>query len=163
MASFGQLLRLHRRQCRDPLRGGPLTQERLGELLGEALGHAGYSGAAVSEWERNKSKIDEDNRAVLVGLIGTLQRYGGLDSAAEADALLHAGNYRALDAAELTHLFPGYKRELSPQRPLKPDAATHDDQEIGSSRRPVSRSISTSSRATLAKVAIAWTALYLLL
>ena len=46
MASFGQLLRIHRRQCSDPLRGGSLTQERLGELLGETLGDDGYSGAA---------------------------------------------------------------------------------------------------------------------
>jgi hypothetical protein len=110
MASFGQLLRLHRRRCNDPVRGGQLTQERLGELLGETLGDAGYSGAAVSEWERNKSKIDEDNRTVLVGLVGTLQRYGGLESAAEADALLQAGNYRALNEDELKQLFPGYRQ-----------------------------------------------------
>ena len=111
MASFGQLLRLHRRQCRDPLRGGHLTQERLGELIGETLGDAGYTGAAVSEWERDKSKIDEDNRTVLIGLVSTLQRCGGLDSPAEADALLQAGNYRALDDAEFDQLFSGDPRE----------------------------------------------------
>ncbi|HSG15850.1 MAG TPA: NACHT domain-containing protein, partial [Anaerolineae bacterium] len=105
MASFGQLLRIHRRQCRDPLRGGLLTQERLGELIGEALGDAGYTGAAVSEWERDKSKIHEDNRVVLIGLVYTLHRCGGLNSTAEADTLLQAGNYRALNEAELDGLF----------------------------------------------------------
>jgi hypothetical protein len=111
MASFGQLLRLHRRQCRDPLRGGLLTQERLGELIGVTLGDAGYTGAAVSEWERDKSKIDEDNWIVLIGLVSTLHRCGGLDSPAEADALLQAGNYRALNDAELDQLFPAVRQE----------------------------------------------------
>lgn len=113
MASFGQLLRRHRRQCRDPQRGGLLTQERLGELLGHTLGDAGYTGAAVSEWERDKSKIDEDNRPVLIGLIETLHRHDGLATAAEANALLHAGNYRALDAVENGRLFPGEQYESS--------------------------------------------------
>jgi len=59
MNQFGTLLRFYREQCvdRDAARGR-LTQARLGELLGEALGiAAGYTGAAVSEWERNRSQI----------------------------------------------------------------------------------------------------------
>ncbi|UCG24065.1 MAG: NACHT domain-containing protein [Chloroflexota bacterium] len=111
MASFGQLLRIHRRQCRDPMRGGLLTQERLGEMIGETLGDAGYTGAAVSEWERDKSKIDEDNRVVLIGLVSILHHCGGLNSSTEADALLQAGNYRALNDAELDQLFPGDRQE----------------------------------------------------
>lgn len=106
MKRFGTLLRVYRRQCRDPLRGGMLTQERLGEMLGAALGHAGYSGAAVSDWERNKSKIDEDDRAVLLALLSVLVACHGLRSVREANELLHAGNYRALDADEHHMLFP---------------------------------------------------------
>jgi hypothetical protein len=38
MQLFGDLLRKHRRRTQDPLKGGPLTQVRLGELLGHYLG-----------------------------------------------------------------------------------------------------------------------------
>lgn len=106
MSRFGALLRAHRRQCQDPLRGGMLTQERLGELLGEALGHAGYSGAAISDWERHKSKIDEDDRSLLIALISVLVACNGLRTVQEANDLLRAGNYRGLDAAEQRVIFP---------------------------------------------------------
>ena len=105
MRSFGQWLRHHRRQASDPLRGGLLTQARLGELIGDALGDAGYSGAAVSDWERDKSKISEDDRLVLVALLEVLHQCQGLDSMEAADRLLRAGNYRALDESERVRLF----------------------------------------------------------
>ena len=64
MSRFGELLRYYRERCADPaLNRGRLTQARLGELVGKELGlDGGYSGAAVSEWERGKSKIDADDR-----------------------------------------------------------------------------------------------------
>jgi len=65
MSRFGELLCLYRRQSRDQERGGKLTQERLGELLGRELGDMGYTGAAISEWERSKSQIHKDHRKVL--------------------------------------------------------------------------------------------------
>ena len=105
MDTFGQLLRQYRRQSSDPLRGGMLTQARLGELLGDELGHAGYSGAAVSDWERDKSKIHADDRHLLVALIGILHRCGGVDSLEQANAFLATGNYRAFDATEQAQLF----------------------------------------------------------
>ncbi len=104
--SFGQLLSFYRRQCSDPLRGGLLTQERLGELLGVALGDAGYTSAAVSYWEQDKSRLSANDRLVLVGLVTVLHQCGGLRSPAEADELLYAGNYRALDANERLRAFP---------------------------------------------------------
>ena len=124
MTRFGSLLRVHRRQCRDSLRGGMLTQERLGELLGNALGHAGYSGAAVSDWERDKSKIDEDDRPVLLALISVLVECHGLRTLAEANALLYAGNYRALDGEEQATIF-GQRADppLVNTRPLAASAA----------------------------------------
>ncbi len=106
MESFGEKLRQHRRECRDPVRGGQLTQVRLGELLGDYLGDLGYSGAAVSDWERNKSKISEDDRLVLVGLVELLHKHGGLRKPLEADELLQAGNYRPLNATERQQIFP---------------------------------------------------------
>ncbi|MFN2137828.1 MAG: hypothetical protein ACK2UK_17870 [Candidatus Promineifilaceae bacterium] len=104
--TFGGLVRTYRRQCQDPLRGGLLTQERLGELIGDQMGDAGYTGAAVSEWERGRSKIHADDRLVLLALLKVLVQCGGIQLPRQADNLLEAGNYRSLNARELTQLFP---------------------------------------------------------
>lgn len=109
MTSFGQLLRFYRRRCQDPQRGGLLTQERLGELLGIALGDAGYSGAAVSDWERDKSKINVDDRLVLVNLVSILHNCGGLVTLTDANKMLQAGNYRALNEREKGQVFPKFE------------------------------------------------------
>ncbi len=97
--SFGGWLRFYRRSARDAVHGGPLSQERLADILSEDSGIV-YSRAAVSDWERGKGQIHKDARHVLVALIRVLHRAGGLATRAEADAWLAAGNYRALDAAE---------------------------------------------------------------
>ena len=115
MTTFGQQLREYRRQCQDPLRKGTLTQVRLGELLGDELGDAGYSGAAVSDWERDQSKINADDRLVLVSLIAVLIRGGGLHTLAEANEFLQSGNYRALDAQEQSQIFPDVLAETEPE------------------------------------------------
>ncbi len=108
MNRFGDLLRHHRKQCNDREKDGPLTQERLGELIGRELGDGGgYTGAAVSDWERGKSQIDKDHRLVLVSLIKVLYALGGLHTRAEANELLLAGNYRPLDDKEAHLVFPG--------------------------------------------------------
>ncbi|CAG0980289.1 hypothetical protein ANRL4_01827 [Anaerolineae bacterium] len=106
MSQFGTLLRACRRQCQDPQTKKPLTQERLGELLGEVLGDYGYTGQAVSDWERGDSKIRVDNRRLLLALIEVLRRYGGLHSFKEANDLLLAGGYGPLDQAESSQVFP---------------------------------------------------------
>ncbi|MCB8944643.1 MAG: hypothetical protein H6658_12915 [Ardenticatenaceae bacterium] len=127
MDSFGQILRHLRRQSRDPLRGGLLTQERLGEMLGDVLGDAGYSGAAVSDWERDKSKINEDDRLVLLALMTVLRDCGAVQQSSQANQLLLAGNYRRLNGTEQAQLFPAEAR-LAPRppeerepRPLPPE------------------------------------------
>lgn len=106
MSTFGKLLRFYRRQSRDPDRGGMLTQARFGELIGLELGDAGYAGAAVSYWEQDKTKINEDDRLVLVSLISVLHQCGGLSSLEQANELLRAGNYRALNIEETGRVFP---------------------------------------------------------
>lgn len=135
MTTFGQQLRAYRRQCQDPLRKGTLTQVRLGELLGDELGDAGYSGAAVSDWERDQSKINADDRLVLVSLIAVLRRCGGLHTLAEANEFLQSGNYRALDAPEQSQIFPDVQVEPEPDAvarvmrqaafPLTPERKKH--------------------------------------
>jgi tetratricopeptide (TPR) repeat protein len=104
---FGAQLRLFRRNSRDSLYGGALSQDRLADLLSEAAGVV-YSRAAVSDWERGKGHIHKDARFVLVNLIRVLHESGGLASRAEADRWLAAGNYRALDNAEAARIAPAW-------------------------------------------------------
>lgn len=105
MSTFGKLLKKYRQRCIDPLSESPLSQERLGELIGYETGGGGYSGVSISNWERDKSKISADQRRVLLAIIAVLHKCRGLNSAEEADRLLHAGNYRALDDEELNEIF----------------------------------------------------------
>jgi hypothetical protein len=118
MTDFGTLLRTIRNHCTDP--DSPerrLSQERLGELLGRELGmRGGFSGAAVSDWERGKSKIHADNRTVLISLLIVLCKGGGIKTTAEANELLEAGNYRSLNSAEFEKVFPEI-REPADSRP----------------------------------------------
>ncbi len=105
MNAFGTLLRAYRLRSTDPASGKPLSQQRLGGLLREVLG-VGFSGAAVSDWERGKSKIHADERLTLVGLIRILHERGGIKDQLEANKLLEAGNYRALNPDEIQRVFP---------------------------------------------------------
>ena len=100
---FGELLRLCREKCRDLNTGRPLTQNLVANLLQAKTGLS-YTNAAVSEWERGKSRIDKDDRLILIGLIQILHECGGLQSLAEANRLLATGNYRELDVAEITQI-----------------------------------------------------------
>ncbi len=101
METFGRLLRVYRSGCVDTERGKrSLTQERFGELIGQQLGGSGYSGAAISDWERDKSQIHKDDRRVLLSVINVLHACGGIPNLAEANKLLAAGHYGALSTAE---------------------------------------------------------------
>jgi DNA polymerase III delta prime subunit len=138
MSTFGQMLRRYRRQCRDPLRGGMLTQERFGELIGFELGDAGYSGAAVSDWERDKSRIAVDDRLVLVSLVGVLHKCEGLATPAEADELLATGGYRALNESERRRAFPDWRRPEATavaESPAKSEAGRREDGALSSRKR----------------------------
>jgi hypothetical protein len=108
MTDFGTLLRMSRKRCFDPdIPGRSLSQERFGELVGGELGILGsFSGAAISDWERGKSRIRADDRLVLVSVLIVLYRHGGIRSISEANELLEAGNYRALNPTEIEKIFP---------------------------------------------------------
>ncbi len=108
MNRFGELLREFRLRSNDPNNiRRQLSQEKLGRLLGtELTDGGGYTGAAVSDWELGKSKIHADQRYVLAGLIKVLYKRGGIKTVREANQLLEAGNYRALDSAEGQEIFP---------------------------------------------------------
>jgi len=114
VSEFGDLLRVFRQQCKYPKdKRSALSQGRLGELLGMELGTRGFTAAAVSDWERGVSKIHVDDRRVLVSLLKVLHEQGGIKSPAEANGVLEAGNYRALNSAERKQIFPTDGIDLS--------------------------------------------------
>lgn len=115
--NFGKQLRVFRLQTTNPQTQKPLSQQKLGEYLGSELGDYGFSGAAVSDWELNKSKLDADSRLVLLSLIKVLNQYGGIRSISDANLLLESGNYRALNPQEMTSLFPNEPAETEDPSP----------------------------------------------
>ena len=118
MSNFGTLLRNLREACRDPIfPSRKLSQQKLGILLGNELGIQGYSGAAVSDWERGKSKINAYERLVLVMMIKVLHDHGGLQKVEIANQLLESGNYRALDEDEARKIFQDFPSELNFKQP----------------------------------------------
>ncbi|MEW5941342.1 MAG: helix-turn-helix domain-containing protein, partial [Chloroflexota bacterium] len=123
MNEFGTRLRALRVKCTDPQTGKPLSQQRLGGLLREKMG-AGVSGAAVSDWELGKSKIHADDRLFILGLAQLLREYGGIASVAEANDLLEAGNYRALNPVEIQRVFPETPPDASDPSPLLSNGST---------------------------------------
>ncbi len=116
---FGQQLLFFRRQSLDHKTGKPLTQQQLGEQLGHELGRSAYTGAAVSDWERGKSRINADDRHLLLSLLYVLIRYEGVKNPNDANLLLEAGNFRALSEEERDGLFPGYKEEIEAPIPTQ--------------------------------------------
>lgn len=144
MSPFGELLRTYRHKSTDPRNPArKLSQERLGQLLGTELNDGGFSGAAVSDWERGVSKIHADQRRVLTGLIRVLYERGGIETFQEANQLLEAGNYRVLNLDEMRTIFPeGFIPGLL-KEPGQPGAALRfiagsffsiSDQELGTIR-----------------------------
>lgn len=116
---FGHRLRSHRLQTSDPAAKKPLTQQRLGELLGMELGRSAFTGAAVSDWERGESRINADERVLLISLVKILEQFGGIKTPDEANRLLESGNFRALNPQEMVLLFPGRADEDDPPNPAQ--------------------------------------------
>lgn len=99
--SFGTSLR--KRRLQTDLEGRPLTQQKLADEI-ERRTDLRYTSAAISDWERGRTNIHKDDRALLVGIVGILHTYGGLSTDVEANDLLAQGNYRALNTEELAQL-----------------------------------------------------------
>ena len=114
MATFGDALRNFRQASNDPNRlNKRLTQERLGILIGEELEDLGFTGAAISDWERGESKINVNDRSVLMALLAIFHRCGSLKTIAEANQLLECGNYRALNQDEVQKIFGTLPNEFA--------------------------------------------------
>jgi len=114
VTKFGETLRAFRQASNDPDRlNRRLTQERLGELIGHEMDDLGFSGAAISDWERGESKINVQDRNVSIALIQVLHGCGGLRTLDDAEQLLAAGNYRALNPDERKEIFQENPPDLS--------------------------------------------------
>ena len=119
MTKFGETLRTFRQAGNDPDRHKRrLSQERLGVLIGHEMEDRGFSGAAVSDWERGESKISAEDRNVLIALIKVLYKCNGLQTLDEANQLLEAGNYRALNVKEAQEIFGETPDESSVEGPI---------------------------------------------
>jgi hypothetical protein len=106
VTTFGEVLRTFRERTRDLQRHNrPLSQARLGELIGHTMQDRGFTGAAVSDWERGESKIHVEDRNVLIALIKVLYKYDGIKTQQNANELLDVGDYRALNKQEAREIF----------------------------------------------------------
>lgn len=103
--NFGSLLREFRLKSHNPKTKKHLTQQEVGEYLREEIGIR-YSGTAVSDWERNQSKIYVDDRPLLFAIIKILKQYDGIQNVSQANQLLESGNYRILNLEETKILSP---------------------------------------------------------
>lgn len=118
LTRFGETLRAFRQASNDPDRlNRRLTQERLGQLIGQELGDFGFSGAAISYWERGESRISPEDRTVLIALIKVLHRCSGLQTLADANQLLAAGNYSPLQRENAEEIFGEIQGESSIEQP----------------------------------------------
>lgn len=123
MTEFGKQLRGLRQRCNDAKSPqGKLTQEKFGELVGGELGIS-YSGAAVSDWERGKSRIHADDRPLLMAVIKVLHDHGGIRTVEEANQLLKAGNFRNLDPEEIGKIFQDAGADSIAEQP-RPEPGT---------------------------------------
>lgn len=106
MSSFGKTLRAFREMTRNPDRyNRSLSQARVGEQMGHIMEGGGFSGAAVSNWERGINKISAEDRKVLITLIKVLYKYEGVKTRDDANQLLESGDYRALNGREIQEIF----------------------------------------------------------
>ncbi len=120
---FGRQLRIFRLQSIHPATGKPLSQQQIGELMQDELGTR-YSGAAISDWELNKSTIHVNDRTLLISLLKILKQHGGIKSVADADALLESGNYRRLNGSEMGKIFSDQEIEHDKKNQLSASPLT---------------------------------------
>jgi transcriptional regulator with XRE-family HTH domain len=103
--AFGTQLRLARRNCSDPERGGHLSQERFAELISLCGTREGFpTPGTVSSWECGRSQPGHHDRETLCAMLAVLLKYGGLANQDALNSLLATGGYAALSEEELKSL-----------------------------------------------------------
>jgi transcriptional regulator with XRE-family HTH domain len=103
---FGDKLRFYRGQTVDRNVGKPLSQEKFALRISEQIGLI-ISRNIISNWENGKSDLHpKKDRFLLTAIVATLHRYRGIATLDEANHLLEAGDYRALDEKEVSTINP---------------------------------------------------------
>lgn len=74
----------------------------------------------VGNWETNKTRIPVRDRNILMSILAVLFEYEGIIFLEEADRLLEAGGYRALNDEEARQINPNWKvtRPAGPVEPI---------------------------------------------
>lgn len=124
MNKFGELLRYYRRNSKDPKRGGVLTQERLGVLIGDYLGDMGIAGATISNWERGRFRPQD--RKVFLALLHVLHQTGGINSRAKVEEMLVLGGLPILTEAEALHFDAAWLNKHESDIPLIPTESAQE-------------------------------------
>lgn len=114
--SFGDLLRFYRERSVDRRARTRLSQDLFARRLSEQTGLL-VTRNRVSNWETDKTPIAVDDRDILLKILILLHEYGGITSLDEANQLLEAGNYRALNSAEVQKVFPHEQLDPLVQHP----------------------------------------------
>ncbi|MCA9941943.1 MAG: hypothetical protein H6656_00790 [Ardenticatenaceae bacterium] len=110
MSQFGPKFKTLRDQTRHPKTNKPLTQQQIADLLLEKIKLV-YSHVTISNWERSKTPINQNERELLLALIAILYEHGGCNSLKVANELLEAGNYRTLNTPETNQINPDWLNE----------------------------------------------------
>jgi transcriptional regulator with XRE-family HTH domain len=113
MNEFGDLLRECRERSFDARTRRRLSQERMAELVGLALGEPAVSPQTLSNWESGRVRILARER--LLAAIQVLCECGGLVEPAVADRLLWLATFRSLDQQERQRLFPACAAQAVPE------------------------------------------------
>lgn len=106
---FGELLGKHRRNSREPEKGGILSQDRLLTELSKLPYNnerfERYTASRISNLESGREVLHQKrDRGVLLGIIQVLRQCGGITSLEEANELLLAGQYSPLSDEEITQV-----------------------------------------------------------
>jgi hypothetical protein len=110
LKTFGEWLSFYRRQSIDPKRGGPLTQQRVLDLLAEYDLKQMYAPSQLSKWESGERKISWQNRETLIALIYVFAQCQGIKTKEEANNFLDTGGYASLSHQDLKLLpFKGFE------------------------------------------------------
>ncbi len=109
VSSFGDLLRFFRGQTVDKYFGKPLSQEKLASKISEKIGF-NITRNTESNWESGKSYLHpQKDRSLLIAIVSILHKCQGIDTLEEANRLLEAGDYRALDEKEIASIDPEWE------------------------------------------------------
>jgi AAA domain len=124
--SFGELLRHYREKSVDRKSRKHLSQGQFAAKLSQNLGLI-ITRNRVGNWESNKTDISIDDRKTLIAVLTVLYQYEGITTQSEAEHLLIAGGYRALNNEEAGRIAPPSRLATDKSRGLS-DSTTGGQQ-----------------------------------